>query len=234
MISSWEIQNIRHTITDILYAGDSQLVRLEWLSQTAGESSVYAEKAGGSADVLTTGYNPYFDETPQTISGNKIYLYTETGVPANIHIADDWDVKAYDNQKLMVGDAIIMLATSVNLAKRDRVMIVHCLDTEKVSGTGTGSSATWTDTSASWTTNQYKGMYLIFSDRRFLITANTATTLTVNLDGFTLPSSGSYTIQACVVWKSKYPNPSLGDGLDEALGDDMGAQTIVCERVSAT
>ena len=230
-LSDWEVRNIRMGIEDMIYSGEAQIIRLEWFGTDTSEGTVYVARSGGSIDTLTTGYNKYFRDTPQTIEDASWYLYTEDNISAYIHIVDEFDTRQFDNQKIVIGDTLIYMKTSLNLYKRDKLRVVHLLDTEKITGTGTGSGSNWLDESASWDTNKYKGFWLVFSDRRFLITANTGTQLTVNLDGYTLPASGSYTIQPCIEYSTKIINPDLADGLSVPLGDEIPFQVLVCERI---
>ncbi len=231
-LSNWDTRNIRLAITDTLYSGEAQSIRIEWYGTDTDEGSTYVARTGGSVDSLTTGFHRGWGQTAQTVDGSTWYLFTETGVAAQIHVMDEFDAKRYENLKVAVGDVLIYVATSLNLNRRERLHFVQLLDNEKVSGTGIGSGAVWTDSEAVWTTDQYQGYDLVFSDRRFPILSNTGTVLTVELNGFSLPASGSYTIQPVIEYMPKIINPDIGDGLNIPIGDEIPLQVILCNKAS--
>ncbi|MDD5539912.1 MAG: hypothetical protein PHG61_04380 [Candidatus Marinimicrobia bacterium] len=234
MLSDWELRNITRDLGNMVYSAEACIVRLEWFGDTTDLGDTYLQRTGGSADTLTTGHDDLYGTTPQTISGKGWYLYTEKNIPAYIHILNKFDLEKIDNAQIVEGDVVISMATDKYLSGLPKLRIVHCFNTNKVTGTGTGSGAMWTMATAAWTKNQYVNYWLVFDDRRFRIISNTAITLTVDLAHFALPDSGSFTIQSLIEYYPKFEEPSLAAGMDLPLGNDLPLQTLICSRQALT
>ena len=230
MLSDWDVRNIKLESQAMIYSGEAHHVRLEWFGNTTDLGDTYIARTGGSANAFTTDCIPAYRSTPQTISGQSLYLYTEKDVPAYIHILNAFDVKRMENVSIVSGDILIALSINKYLSGLDKLKIIHPIDANKITGTGTGNGSIWTDATAEWTKNQYKNYWLIFDDRRFLILSNTATQLTVELGGFSLPATGAYIIQGIMVYIPKVINPSVADIADLDIGDAPGLQYVICER----
>lgn len=235
LVGDWESRNIELGIKSLLYSGDAQIARLEWIdiddSGSDPKVAIVMSSVGKSNDI--TGYNPFFRETVQTSTelADQWYQYTRDNIPVYIHIIDESDIRFQENARLVIGDAIILMDIDLNLRNKDKLKIVQMLDNKKDTGTGTGDDAIWTDSSKSWTINQWEGFNLIFVNQRFRILFNTAKTLTVQLGGFTLPESGDYSIKACIEWFPLLQSPKLGNVLLTPLADNIAVQTVLCSRV---
>jgi len=210
MISQREIEVLKLHLTNALYGGVGQDVRIEWIT-----------KSGGIADNVwdvTTGGT----DTTNILNARGIVMDAER-YQGKLRIVEN----AIEYQH----NVIWLLETDVNLKNQTNFILLQLLKDQYNSGSGTGSGSVWTVSGSSWTVNQWAGFWLVFSDKRFEIVSNTATQLTVTLAGETLPASSSYEIMGIKEWYPFIPAPTLEDTMGLALGDGQLLQSVYCSQV---
>lgn len=206
-ISENDIRKMRIKAGGNMHSPMGQDVRIEWFIKSGGTPNVTYDIVEGGTDTLNI-----FD------------------TKAIISSIDDKQLVALGLTLMDGNHALIQLDTNINLQMKPNFVIVQKIDTEYWEGDGTGASSVWTpDVAPNWTVNQWKGFWLWFSDKRFLIVSNTTTALTVTLGNHTLPtSSTSGEIVAAKVWKPVHDTPSLADNMRTPIGSDILFQTILC------
>jgi len=194
-----------------LYSAAGQKIRIEWITESGGSA-----KAAWGIDHDGGSETENMLDTRCLISNLK---------RSQFDLLD----KAIVERK----PVLIRLETDVNLKTRPNFVIVQRLDTKYWTGNGVGSGAIWTpDSPPGWTADAWTSFWLWFSDKRFEITSNTTTALTVDLDGKTLPaSSTSSEIVAVKEWYPILNIPDLADGMDQPLGDSQLSQALICTKL---
>lgn len=198
-----------------LYGGTSQLVRLEWETETGGALNAAHGKNTGATKVTHILDNVQAMWGP--VQENQRERIKLEGLALNIDQNGFW---YFDNAR--------------NLAAKPKMVILHRLKDKFYSGLGTGALAVWTpDVAPGWTVDEWAGYDLVFSDRRFKVLSNTTTALTVTLDGGTLPA-GSTTgeVLKLVEWYPVRESLDVLGGSFAPMGLESIFQSVYCQRMS--
>lgn len=246
--SGFENRIRRQETLSMLYS--AQIFRMEWESTTDDGTGVAITPAAENSAI--TGYNKYYRTTAKTSSEDTWYQFT-SAVQGRIHIIDEYDIKNINDDRIVIGDAVILLSAGLNLRAKDKLRFVQLLNNNTATGDASYSGQTLTDSSKSWTTNQWVGYDIVMSDRRYKILSNTATTVTIDPIGQTVLNDTfdtietpfdeysytfdetvtiSYTIQPTVTWYPKLLSPRLGAFV--TIGNQAPLQTILCSREEQT
>jgi len=207
MIHSLSLDRARKRFERMLQSSVATDIRIEWKTTSGGTTDVVY-------DIVDSG-----TDTRNVLDTKGVLEWV-----------DRVNTDRVENAIAHHRDAIWMINTDVNLKNRENFIIAQKIKDEYEDGSGAGSGSAWT-VSASWTTDQWKGFWLVFSDKRFLITSNTATVLTVDLDGDTLPASDDYEIMAIKEWYPIDNVPGLEDNMSANIGNFNLLQGIYCTQI---
>ena len=211
-VSSKHVAKILKSEAALLYGHSSQRCRLEWITSTGGVLNAPHNTMVGKTDTLNVSDN----------------------------VAGIWGPAQRDQrEKPILKDQTISIdqlgywyfPNSLNLAGLTDLLILQRNKDKYYTGLGTGAAAVWTpDIDPEFTSNEWISYWLTFSDRRFKITGNDTTTVTVDLtsgvpgSAQTLPTeSTSSEILRLVEW---YP-VRRGLGIDGGAMSPMGSQTLL-------
>ncbi|GEM_PF-4365788 len=210
MISHLDITRMKQEADKTLYSALGQLVRIEWQTQSGG---IYK--------------NPFEVYVGGTLTKNVL------DTVALISSIRDSELKLMDSEIVRANPAIIKLRTNVNLKNHPNFRIIQKIKDEYWTGAGTGAGSVWTpDSAPNWTADQWRGFWLWFSDKRFEVLSNTATALTVNLAGDTLPASSTTgEIMSVKEWYPVFNQPTLGGGVRSAAGTHQLLQSVLCTEI---
>jgi len=210
-IGKHDLEVIRKVAMGDMYSPLGQTIRLEWETISGGTLKE-------SFNIIEGG-----SKTEHIFDTNAIITSVDFRV-----------LQQLSQEIISHTPAVIKIETDINLQNSPHFMIAQKLDTvgwgAKV---GSGSSAVWTPTVApSWTVDQWKGFWLWFSDRRFLIESNSTTALTVDLRDQLLPvSETSAEIIEVQEWYPVFNNPSLSDGMRYPFGGGQLWQSVLCTKI---
>lgn len=205
MRGSRELRRRQIEATRILYSR-GQVVRLEWDTESGGTA-----RAGYGVNEGAT--------VTKNVDDNVRALKQSLGLN---------ELKMVRDSRLNIGDAKWSFLTDVNFSLRKRLVIVHKLVDQKVTGTGTASGSVFTVATATYTVNEHVGKWLFLASSRFQVQSNTATELTVNLKGQTL-TSGAFELMPATEWFPMIQNPDQGDMLTYGIMDGALFLDIFCK-----
>lgn len=163
-ISSRHVKGMLKRETAVLYGPTSHRVRLEWMTETGGTLN---EPHG------------IMEEATETVN-------IQNNIPAL------WGPVMRDQREKTQLEGLALdidqlgfwyFANDLNLADKDKLLILHLLKDKYYVGDGTGAGSIWTpDEDPSWTADEWIGYWLVFSDKRYKITNNSTTAVTVDLN----------------------------------------------------
>ena len=214
IIRSQHINKMNNLEAAAINSPSSQLVRLEWITEVGGtylESQRVFEGATLTTNVLDN--IPAIWGPVQRDQREKTRIFDQT-------ISIDQQAYWYfDNAQ--------------NLSYLDKLMILQRVMDLLFSGDGTAAAAVWTpDAVQAWIVNQWKGYWLVFPTTRFKILSNDATSVTVDLDGGTLPvGSTAGEILTFVKWRAVKDDLSNPGGSMSPLGQEGIFQSVLCTRL---
>ncbi len=210
-VSSKHVVKILKGEAALLYAPSSQRCRLEWITSTGG--------------TLNAPHNVMVDKTDTlNVSDDVAGIWG----PA---MRDQREKIIFENQTLSIDQlGYWYFPDSLNLAGLTNLLILQRNKDKYYTGAGTGAAAIWTPATApEFTADEWISYWLVFSDRRFKITDNDTTTITVDLTSGVpegkqaLPGSTTAEIIGLVEW---YPvRQALG--FDSGSMSPMGSQTLL-------
>lgn len=209
-VSHLTLKRLRQKAIETLYSSLGQNVRIEWVTRSGGT------------------YNDAWDITEGGTPSDNIL-----DTVAIISGLEEPQLQLLDKSIIDASPALLFLETDINLKNRPNFIIAQKIETEYWKGDGTGASTVWTpDSPPSWTADEWIGFSLWFSDRRFEITDNDTTTLTVDLDGGTLPTSSTEAeIVSIQEWFPSLNAPDLADGMVSPLGDSQLLQSLLITKI---
>lgn len=219
-VSAKHVTNVHQAELSMLYGPSSQRVRLEWVTSIGG--------------TLNKPHNKYVGATETLHISNNV--------------AGIWGPVMRDQRERvrMEGQAIDIdqlgfwyFDNSLSLAEKTNLLILHCLKDKYHSSNGTGSASVWTpDEDPEFTADEWISYWLVFSDRRFKITDNDTTTVTVDLTSG-IPSSlqelpetsTAAEIMALIEWHPVRQKPELPGGALSPMGQETILQSVFCSRI---
>lgn len=201
----------------MLYGHSSELFRLEWVTETGG--------------TLNVSHNEYVGATKTT--------------QVDLNIPGIWGPVMRDQRERIDIDGMmvsidqlgfIYFANDLNLAGKDKLVILQHVKDKYYSGAGVGAAAVWTpDTAPAWTVDEWISYWLVFTDRRFKITDNDAGTLTIDLGSGTLPtSSTSAEIMRLIEWHPVRRDLGVAAGALSPLNERLIFQSVFVSRIPVT
>lgn len=197
-----------------LYGVSSQLVRLEWITETGG--------------TFIASRNAYEGATPTiNVLDNIAAIWGSVQRDQREKLSLEEQSMAIDQQGYWYFD------NALNLTGKPNLIILHRVMDELYSGDGTDASDVWTpDDDPSWTTNQWRGYWLVFPTSRFKILSNDGISVTVDFDGGTLPAgSTAGEILTFIKWKPYRNDLSNPGGSLSPLGQEGVFQSLLCTRL---
>jgi len=207
MCSGFNIRKYGVMAKRLLYGEMGQSVRLEW-----------REYVGGT-------YDPVFDFTDGATGTTEVLDTRAIIQPLTMN-----SLKMIQDHRFEVGDAMVLLDPDVNLNNREKLVIAQMHSAESVSGSGSCSGSVISVPDAEYTPNAFNGHWVLFDSCRFQIVSHSADSITVRLDGCTLPESGSFRIMPVTEWFPVIDNPDLGDVAMAFMGNRIALQSVFCKR----
>jgi len=211
-LASYDYDTMLNIALDRLYSAQGARVRVEWITETGGVAKSNWEFSTGTTETVNR------DDTRAWI------------LPLSRP-----DMKVLDADIVEYNPAMIWLDFNINLFNRQNFTLVHKIITGQYhKANGTGTSTTWTPdtTPDDWTGDQWIGYYLWFSDKRFKITDNSTTALTVTLAGKTLPATSTEgEIVGCQEWYPVFNKLAVDQALVQPHGEGMLLQKLLCTQI---
>lgn len=217
-ISSRHVKSMLKQEAAILYGPTSSRVRLEWVTE-----------AGGT---LNQPHNIMVDATETVnILDNVAALWGPV-------MRDQREKTRLEGLSLDIDQlGFWYFANDLNLADRDKLLILHRLKDKYYAGAGTGAAAIWTpDEAPSWTADEWIGYWLVFSDRKYKITDNSTTAVTVDLS--TDPGSNALPILSAeaeimklIKWYPIRQDLGVPAGALSPIFEENIFQSIFCSRI---
>jgi len=214
IIKSQHINKMRNIEAASIYGVGSQLVRLEWITETGG--------------TFVPSRNAYEGSTKVTnVLDNVAAIWGPVQRDQREKVSLQEQAMAIDQQGYWYFD------NSLNLTGKPNLIILHRMMDELYSGDGTDASDVWTpDDDPSWTVNQWRGYWLVFAASRFKILSNDATSVTVDLNDGILPvGSTAGEILTFVKWDPDRDDLSNPGGSLSPIGQEDVFQSLLCTRL---
>ena len=222
-VSAKHVSKVLKGEVSALYGVSSQRCRLEWVTVSGG--------------VLNSPHNINVGET-KTLQVNE----DVAGIWSPV-MRDQRERVKFEDQVVMVDQlGFWYFANDLNLAGLQEILILQKFKDKYYTAAGTPASAVWTPTEApSWSVDEWISYWLVFSDRRFKITSNTTTAITVDLTSG-IPASkqslpaGSNTgeIMGLVEWYPVRRDLGIEGGALSPLNAETIFQSVFVSRIPVT
>ena len=202
----------------VLYGPTSHRVRLEWASETGG--------------ILNAPHNIMVGAT------ETVNIQNDVAALWGPVMRDQREKTRLEGLGLDIDQlGFWYFANDLNLADKDKLIILHLLKDKYYVGDGTGVSAVWTpDDAPSWTADEWISYWLVFSDKRYKITDNSTTAVTVDLatdpGGNALPAASTEAkIMKLIKWHPVRQDLGLSAGALSPMHESLIFQAVFSSRI---
>lgn len=218
-VNAKHVNKMLRAETSVLYGPTSQQVRLEWITSVGGTYNAPHNVYVGATETLNVS-----DNVAAIFGSFKSDQRERINLNGQTLDIDQLGFWYFDN--------------SLNLSEKTKLLVLHRNKDKYHTGAGSSSGSVWTpDDAPGFTADEWISYWLVFSDRRFKITDNDETTVTVDLNSGVpdnlqaLPASGTAEILGLVEWYPVRRDLGFLGGAISPIGLETIFQSVFCSRI---